>query len=382
MGKDIKGKDLGKGICQRKDSGKYEANFYTKSGQRKVRSFKTLREAKQWRADAIYEDAHHMSVISETMTVNEWFEEWASKKAVHVRPNTIRNYRERYENDIKPVIGRMRMIDVKPVHCQEVLNRMVEDIDKPYSRGTIEQTLNTMITVFWAATENDVVRKTPVTKSGVKIPPSEKKSIDFFNIEEERRFLEVARNYAYYRQFRLILELGLRTSELIGLTWECVDLKKKEIHIEKTLEYRYSVGEWSWGPPKTKYGYRTIRLTNKAYEILRDMWDSRVVNEKTPDEFKNVVFLNRTGFPTKNSTYDAALVKICDKAGIKRVSMHDLRHTMATRFVEQSTDYKRLSKMLGHSSIKITVDTYVHETKESIEDATAKFSRYLDSLFD
>lgn len=55
---------------------------------------------------------------------------------------------------------------------------------------------------------------------------------------------------------------------------------------------------------------------------------------------------------------------------------------MATRFCEQSTDYKRLSNILGHSSIRITVDTYVHETQDSIEVATEKFSSYLDELFD
>ena len=57
------------------------------------------------------------------------------------------------------------------------------------------------------------------------------------------------------------------------------------------MEYRYSLKEWSWGPPKTKFGFRTIKLTNKAYEILKDMWDSRTVNPKTPEEFKDVVFM-------------------------------------------------------------------------------------------
>ena len=120
------------------------------------------------------------------------------------------------------------------------------------------------------------------------------------------------------------------------------------LRIEKTVEFRYSTQKWSWGPPKTKQGVRTLKMTNKAYEILKEMWDNRSENHKTPEEFKNLVFLNRTGYPTKNSTYDAALVK----------------------------------RILGHSSIKITVDTYVHETEQTIEEATAKFSNYLDSMFD
>ena len=379
MGKDIKGHDLGKGLTQRKDSKKYEANYYDSDGRRIVRSFKTLSEARRWLADSKYEQAHNLPVISDKLTVDEAFRMWISHKEKQVRPNTIRNYKERYESDIKPVIGRMRIIDVKPTHCQKILDLMA---DEDYAAGTMKQTLNTMITFFWYAYENDMVRKSPVTKSGVKMPACEKKGIDFFSIEEEKRFIEVAREYAYYEQFRLILEMGMRTSELIGLEWKCVNLEKRELRIEKTLEFRYSTQKWTWGPPKTQQGVRTLKMTNKAYEILKEMWDNRRENPKTPEEFKDLVFINRTGYPTKNSTYDAALVKRCEQAGVKRVSMHDLRHTMATRFCECSTDYKRLSKILGHSSIKVTVDTYVHETEQTIEEATAKFSNYLDSMFD
>lgn len=379
MGKDIKGKELGKGLSQRKDDKRYVANFYQKDGTRRSQTFSTLQQARTWLADSKYEDAHNTSVISPNMTVNEWYERWAKEKAGVVRPNTMRNYRERYNNDIKPVIGRMKITEVRPIDCQRVLNEMADD---GYAGSTIRQTLDTMVTLFWSAFENRVVQNTPVTRNGVKMPVEVTKSIDFFTIEEEKRFIEVAKDYAYYPQFRLILEMGLRTSELVGLTWSCVSLEKREIRIEKTLEYRYSVGQWVWGPTKKKHGKRTLKLTNKAYEILKELYDNRTDNPKTPEEFKDVVFINRTGYPTKNSTYDTALTKRCEKAGVRRLSMHDLRHTMATRFTEQSTDYKRLSAMLGHSSIKITVDTYVHETQDSIDVATDKFSSYLDELFD
>ena len=102
------------------------------------------------------------------------------------------------------------------------------------------------------------------------------------------------------------------------------------------------------------------------------------VNSQTPDEFKNLVFLNRTGFPTKNSTYDAALVKRCEAAGVKKLSMHDLRHTMATRFCEQANpNYKFLSAMLGHSSIKITLDLYVHLDEATRVSEIESFSNFL-----
>lgn len=377
MGKDLKGKELGTGLTQRKD-GYYSAKFTTREGTRKERYFDELKKAKQWLEDSKYEDKHNALVVSENMTVNEWFSAWIGERSKVVRTNTARNYNERYERNIKPVMGRMRINDVKPIHCQRVLNEMKED---GYAGSTIKQTLLTMTTMFWSAAEQDIIRKSPVTKSEVRMPVEVLKAIDFFTVEEEHRFIEYAKDYAYYPQFRLILEIGIRTSELIGLTWSCVDFENREIRIEKCLEYRYSRGAWHWGPPKTKHGYRTIKLTDKAYDILKDLYDTRINNPATPDEFKDVVFLNRTGYPTKNSTYDAALTKRCEAAGVKRLSMHDLRHTMATRYCENSTNYKYLSQMLGHSSIKITMDTYVHTTKESASTETEHFSGYMNDLF-
>ena len=127
MGKDIKGKELGKGLSQRKDDKRYVANFYQKDGTRRSQTFSTLQQARTWLADSKYEDAHNTSVISPNMTVNEWYERWAKEKAGLVRPNTMRNYRERYNNDIKPVIGRMKITEVRPIDCQRVLNEMADD---------------------------------------------------------------------------------------------------------------------------------------------------------------------------------------------------------------------------------------------------------------
>ncbi len=378
MGKDLKGKELGKGITQRKSDGKYLASFAVSDGRRVSRTFDTLKDAKQWQADVKYEDAHQMSVVSDTMTVNAWYNSWSKQKEKLVRPNTMRNYRDRYERNIKPVFGRMRINDVKPIHCQEVLNRMAEE---GYAGSTIEQTRVTMQTMFWSAFENHIIRFTPVTKAGVKLPKAYKKEIDFLTVEEEKRLIEFSKDLCYYSQFRLILETGMRTGEVIGLTWDCVDFDRKEVRIEQTLEYRYSVGEWRFGPPKTKHGYRTIKMTDTVFDLLKEIRDGESnVKEWTPEEFRNLVFINRTGFPTKNSTYDTALGKRCVKAGIKKISMHDLRHTFATRFVEASNNYKYLSVMLGHSSIKVTIDLYVHQTDESQVRETDKYSDYMKSV--
>jgi len=93
--------------------------------------------------------------------------------------------------------------------------------------------------------------------------------------------------------------------------------------------------------------------------------------------------LNRKGEPTKNSTYDSALFKLCDKAGITRFSMHVLRHTMATRCIEGNMRPKTLQVILGHSNISITMNLYVHVTEDEKVKELEKIEmvRQLDNIY-
>ena len=89
---------------------------------------------------------------------------------------------------------------------------------------------------------------------------------------------------------------------------------------------------------------------------------------------RDLVFINwRTGEPAKNSSYDTHLYKLCDEAGIKRFCMHALRHTYVTRAIERGMQPKVLQKLLGHASIKTTMDRYVHVTDDSLAKAVAQF---------
>ena len=96
---------------------------------------------------------------------------------------------------------------------------------------------------------------------------------------------------------------------------------------------------------------------------------------------RDLVFINwRTGEPAKNSSYDTHLYKLCDEAGIKRFCMHALRHTYATRAIESGMQPKVLQRLLGHSSIKTTMDRYVHVTDDSLVNAVRQFESNRTSL--
>lgn len=320
MGKNRKGKECGKGICQRKD-GKFSARYSAKNGARGEKHFDTLPEARNWLADAQYEDKHDVYNPSSEMTVDAWFEFWITNLIADLAPNTRRNYRERYERNIQPVIGSMRLCDVKPMHCKIVLNRM----EATYAGSTIRQTYIAMGTMFRAAVTNDMLTKHPMDGVRYTKPVRAVDDIKFLTVEQQEKFLETAKRSHNYRQYVLLLETGLRTSEMIGLTWDSIDWKKRTLTVSKTLEYRHSEGVWRAGPPKSASSYRTIPLTNRAYDVLK--------------------------------------------------SCYEERHTYATRAIERGIMPKVLQRLLGHSSIKTTMDRYVHVTDASLSNAVKQFEQ-------
>ena len=387
MGRDLKGRKCGKGISQRKDK-KYTARFCAKNGKRREKHFDTLPEARNWLADAQYADRHNGLPTCSTITVDAWFQFWMENLIRDLAPNTIRNYHDRYVHNIKPVLGNMMLCDVKPMHCKAVFNSM----EAHYAGSTIRQTYITIGTMFKATLINDMIIKHPLEGVKVNKPLRAPDDIHFLTIDEQTKFLEVARRSHNYRQYVLLLETGLRTAEMIGLTWDSIDWKRRRLTISKTLEYRHENGVWRAGPPKTKASYRMIPLTDRAYDVLEACYAEREIRKEAPllemvlpymDRrsgvqknliMRDLVFVNwRTGEPAKNSSYDTHLYKLCDEAGIERFCMHALRHTYATRAIERGMQPKVLQKLLGHASIKTTMDRYVHVTDDSLVDAVAQF---------
>lgn len=409
MAKNKKGKELGKGLYQRKD-GSYSARFVTRSGKRIERYFKTLAEAKNWLLKAKAEDTistldvpttdkeskSPLVSFSAKTTVEEWFQFCMDTLWADLANNTRRNRRERYDKNIKNHIGNLSLKDVKPMHCTQILNDMEEKpydcFGNHYAGSTIRQTYIVLGIMFKEAISNDLIAKHPLDDVKFKKTVKSVDDIHFLTVEEQKKFLAVAADSNNGRQYQLLLETGLRTGELIGLTFDDIDFENRTLSVNRSLEFRYKSGKWQAGPPKTKTSYRTIHLTQTAFEILSQLQEERPYRKEAPEldqilpyedkrtdkikylNMRDLVFINfRTGMPAKNSSYDTHLYKLCDKAGIDHFCMHALRHTFATRCIEYGIRPKVLQQILGHASLKVTMDTYVHNTDDSMADAVNIF---------
>lgn len=371
MGKDLKGRELGVGISQRKD-GLYTARFTDRTGKRRQQYFKKLQECRNWLADAQFQDEHGNINASSNMTVDAWFEYWISEiKGKTVRWSTLGSYKDRYNKNIKEVIGKMIISEVKPMHCQNVLNIMDNN---GYAGASMERTKVTLSAMFSDACENGLIPTNPVTKS-VKCPKKKNVNTRVLTLDEQKKFLEAAKESINYNHFLFILQTGIRSSELRGLKWSDIDFKNRIIHVRRNVTHDSNNNRFIVGELKTSSGQRDIPMTQVSYDLLIDI-KRKQINKKQKVvlfEFAEHVFLNRNGKLISNSNYDRYLEKLCVKAGIEKISMHTLRHTFATRCIESGMKPKTLQKILGHANISMTMDLYVHVTEDEKEKEMKKF---------
>lgn len=358
MGKSLKGKELGVGISQQKD-GYYSARFVDRYGRRVQKRFKKLQDCRAWIAKA--EDCCGNDLSS--MTVDDWYQHWIKVKEATTTEGTIKVYRNRYKFDIKDVVGSMKLIDVRPVDCQKVFLNMIE---KERARSTVNGTYIVLQSLFDTAIDNEIIKSNPCKKVKERKMGRITDKKEALTISDQKKFLETVIGTKYERQYKFILQTGLRIGELIGLKWSDVDFENREIKIVRNMGFNTETRTWYAGSPKSDRGKRIIPLTNEAIKILKEQQQFDK-NLKISDEWRDLVFLNCNGEPVYASMYDSCLETICKRAGINTFRVHILRHTFATRCIEGKMNPKTLQKILGHSNVAFTLNVYVTTTADEMQ---------------
>lgn len=380
MGKDLKGKELGQGLSQRKD-GRYSART-TIYGKRTEKYFRKLQEARQWLTQTLYEKEHGYFVPSE-LTVDQWFYKWIDmyKKDI-VSDSTYKNYKRSYEYHIKEKIGFYKLVDVHQSDCQMVLNQAY---DEGLAYGTMNLIRITMHAMFDGAVSDELLVKNPVT-SKVKCRQRETEERRVLSLVEQQEFLMYAQKSMYNNAYLLVLYTGLRSGEVGGLKWEDIDFEKKVLHVNRTLLFDKTKGGFYFGAPKSRDSRREIPLTDSATAVLRNQkilqFQLRCKSNdwNTDEKYDELVFTTINGKPTGHSTYNDNLIRIVTNINndrrtmakldgkefeeFKPMTMHTLRHTFATRSIEAGMKPNVLQKILGHSTISVTMDLYVHTLEE------------------
>lgn len=199
-----------------------------------------------------------------------------------------------------------------------------------------------------------------------------KKEMEFFTFQEYKKFRKVIPDLEWQVFFDCLYYLGLRQGELQALTWSDIDFDKKEVKINKTLTTKIKGENWTISTPKTKNSIRTLPLPEKVYNGLKMMLKQALEFKY----FKYDMFVFGMIQPFKETNIQKHKNKYCDLANLKRIRIHDFRHSCASLLISKGASIALVSKYLGHGSIKMTLDTYTHLYKNEL----VTISNQLDNL--
>lgn len=376
MGKDLKGKELGKGLVQ-EGTGNYLARFVNQYGKRQSKRFKKLQEARQWLADSTYLDQHSNINVPNNMTVDSFFEFWVDTKSKMQGYSTARTYKVRYKKSIQPIIGNMMITDVKALHCQKIVNALV---DHNYCNSTIRLTVSILRGLFDYAVDCDIIMKTPCKikiSNNVGVVKDKKRAL---TIAEQKTFLEAIKGHKYENQFNFLIQTGLRIGEMIGLQWKDVDFKNKTITVRRSMQYHSETKKLVESKTKSAAGNRKIPLTDEALTILKNQKEMVSAIKIIPIEWRDYIFISDDGIPIRCTLYNNALKKICKKTKLRNFSVHVLRHTYATRCIQAGMKPKTVQTLMGHSKYDTTMDMYVDTTEDDIFDEVKLLSNYIKAI--
>lgn len=202
----------------------------------------------------------------------------------------------------------------------------------------------------------------------VDLPRKEAVEISVLTREQQAKLMQESYRHRYGVFIRLALSTGMRIGEIVGLHWDDIDFTNRILFVRSTLNRLPTVdGESKTqlfvGTPKTKNGRRSIPLFDA---IISDLADWRKTQEtdaqlaQSAYENTGYVVTNEFGKPIEPRTFRDHYIRILRAAGLPHFTFHALRHTFATRAIEQGMDVKALSKILGHASVGFTLDTYAH----------------------
>ena len=372
MGKSLNGKELGKGISQRKD-GIYQGRFVNRFGKRQTIYATTLKEIRQKLRDEEYEDEKCVNVVRKDMTLDEWYVIWMDTCKKNCRASTKETYARQYLR-IKEALGWRKLTSLNLVIMQQAFNELSSDNKRKNSKKILVDMLEKAI-------DSDLLTKNVAKQINTAISKEEKKERRVLTRGEAELFLSETEGTFYHNLYVVALETGLRIGELMGLQWSDIDFNKRIMKVRRSLCYFSKEGKYvfEWHDTKTHNSKRSIPLTTKAITVLKQQ---KVVRQKiflkhandSIDEYRDLVFVTRNNRPTQQF-----IVQECIDVTIRRIqkeypeferfSPHCFRHTFATRAIENGMQPKTLQKLLGHGSLQMTMDLYCHVTEDTLFEA-------------
>lgn len=349
----------------------------------------------------------------ENITVKKWFETWLADYMAAVKPLTVQQYRSMSETHIYPALGATKLskltartlqkfynglaVDGKTVKRKNNETGEIEIFKEPLSAKTIRNIHDIINKSLNVAVSQGYIRENVSVRT--TIPKVIRKEVQPLDEVMQGNFIKAIENHKYRNLYLVYLFCGLRESEAIGLTWDCVDFKTETLKVYR--QWQRVPREWSkfrFEPLKNNKT-RIIKLSPFVVSILKaqqikqieerfkagDVWvgwqsDKERTEKASDDSAKNFIFTNEIGRFLNPAPVYESFKKIVSEIGIPAARVHDLRHTFACNSLAEGDSPKTVQENLGHHSAAFTLDVYGHVSDRMREESAARQQAMIERM--
>ena len=317
---------------------------------------------------------HEPSKIS----VAEWCDEYIETFAKDtLKPLTVTKYEATIRNHIKPAIGAMKLKDVTGMDIQKMINTKTRAGLNP---KTVKDIAGLASKIFKTAYMEELIDVNPCTR--LRTPKASESEIHPLAQEEIPAFLDAIEDQRFRNAMAIQLFGGLREGELLGLSWDNVDVKNGILRIAQQVQKHGK--DWVILPATKNSRIRTVQLPDIAIPYLRDEQLRQMKNRLAHASFwsneDDLVFTNEIGELIHTNVYYKDFKAVAASIGRPDLRPHDLRHTAATIAIASGADIKSVQDLLGHATASFTLNVYAHSSEIMRKDTANRVDGFYQSI--
>jgi integrase len=355
----------------------------TETGKRKRPwhgPYRTRKEAEAAQGEIVGRRTAGMYVAPTKETMAAFLREWID--TVRLRPTTEASYRVAVEKWIVPLLGQvpLQALDTPAV------NRFYARLELQGGRagtGLSPKSIRNCHVVLHRALR-DAVQWQRVARNaadGAELPKVRRRPMQTWSAEEVGAFLRHVRSDRLYAGWRVLCTTGARRGELLGLTWDSLDLATSEMSITQALVV--VDGRAVFSETKTGKSRRHVMLDAETVTALREhkrqQSGERLLAGPAWRNGRGLVFTTTLGDPFHPDSFADAFARHVSRAGLRKIRVHDVRHSVASIALRSGVPAKVVSELLGHSSVAVTLDVYSHVAPAMMADATSRVAGLIDA---
>lgn len=322
----------------------YYTDYNGEKKQRKKEGFKLKREAQEWERNFLEQRTLDIDILFKNF-VEKYFDDMEHR----VKYSTLLNKRHLIDKKITPFFGKLELSKISPIHVRQWQNELISyknENGQPYSQTYLKTINNQLSALFNYAVKYYNLKENPCIKAG-SMGKKHASEMNIWTHDEFIKFIECIDNQESVVAFSILYYTGMRSGELLALTWNDIDLDNGTISITKT--YQRLGKEDIIGTPKTPKSNRTLLIFPYLTEMIK-RW-----KEKQYKLDSNERIFNHTKFFLQHEMKEGTA-----KAKLKKIRVHDLRHSHASLLIEMGFSPLLIAERLGHENIETTLNTYSH----------------------